>query len=95
MPMQATILKIAMPLLMDTILTEYADQAFETARLRRNRVHTTPDLVSAEMLVELEASGDAMRFVDGEGRVAWKATPRLCDHLKDLERDAQDDLEDV
>jgi hypothetical protein len=47
------------------------------------------------MLVELEAAGDAMRFVDADGRIAWKATPRLCDHLRDLERDAQDDLEDV
>jgi hypothetical protein len=92
--MQATILKIAMPILMDTILTEYANQAFEASRLRRNGVNTTPDLVSAEMLVDLEASGDAMRFVDADGRIAWKATPRLCDHLRDLERDAQDELED-
>ena len=93
--MQVTILKIAMQILMDKILSEYADQAFEASRLRRNGVQTTRDLVSAEMLAELEATGDAMRFVDGEGQVAWKATPRLCDHLKDLERDAQDDLEDV
>ena len=52
-----------MPILMDKILTEYADQAFETARLRRNGVYTTRDLVSAEMLVELEASWrcDAVR----------------------------------
>jgi hypothetical protein len=34
-----------------------------------------------------------MRYVDGGGRIAWKATPRLCDHLRDLERDAQDDLD--
>jgi hypothetical protein len=80
---------------MDEILTELSDQAFEASRLRRIGVHTTPDQVSAEMLVELEAAGDAMRFVDADGRIAWKATPRLCDHLRDLERDAQDDLEDV
>ena len=64
-----------MPILMDKILREYADQAFETARLRRNGVHTARDLVSAEMLAELEAAGDAMRFVNAEGRIAWKATP--------------------
>jgi NADH-quinone oxidoreductase subunit B len=44
---------------------------------------------------EAEASGDAMRFVDTDGRIAWKATPNLCQHLKDLELDADDDLEDV
>ena len=39
--------KVTLPFLMDKILTEYADQAFETARLRRNAVHTTRDWVSA------------------------------------------------
>ena len=49
---------------MDKILAEYADQAYETARLRRNGVLTTRDLVSAEMLAELEAAGEAMRYVN-------------------------------
>jgi hypothetical protein len=83
------------PILMDQTLAEYADQAYEAARLRRNGVHTTRDLVSAEMLGELEATGEAMRFVNGNGRIAWKATPNLCRYLIDLQLDAQDDLEDV
>ena len=58
-------------------------------------VHTARDLVSAETLIELEAAGDAMRFVDAHGRIAWKATPSLRQYLKDLELDAEDDLEDV
>ena len=66
-----------MPILMDKILSEYADQAYETARLGRNGVHTTRNRVSAEMLIELEATGDAMRYVNPRGRIAWKATP-LC-----------------
>jgi hypothetical protein len=37
---------------------------FETARLRRNGVRTTCDRVFAEMLGELEGSGEAMRFVE-------------------------------
>ena len=73
-----------MPFLMDKILTEYADQAFETTRLRRNGVQTTRDLVSAETLIELEAAGDAMRFVDTNGQIAWKATPSLRDYLRTL-----------
>ena len=83
-----------MPILMDKILTEYADQAYETARPRRNGVQTTRDQVSAETLAELEATGDAMRFVDANGQIAWKATPQLRDYLMDLQLDAEADLED-
>ena len=49
---------------MDKILTECADQAYEITRLGRNGVHTRRDLVSAEMLAALEATGDAMRYVN-------------------------------
>jgi hypothetical protein len=45
---------------MDKTLAEYADQAYETARLGRNGVQTDRELVSAEMLAELEATGEAM-----------------------------------
>ena len=64
-----------MPILMDKILQEEADRACEIARLRRNGVHTARDRVSARMLAELEAAGDAMRYVDAEGWIAWKANP--------------------
>jgi hypothetical protein len=56
-----------MPFLMDNTLLEYADQTFETTRLGRNRVHKSRDLVFAEMLAELEANCDAMRFLDSKG----------------------------
>ena len=84
-----------MPILMDKILQEVADQAYEAARLGRNGLHVAYDRVSAETLADLEASGDAMRFVDANGRIAWKATPNLCQFLKDVELDAQDDLADI
>ena len=83
-----------MPIPMDGILQEVADQAYETARLGRSRVHHDRDRVSAGMLIELEAAGDAMRFVDGSGGIAWKATPKLRDYLMDLELDAGADFED-
>ena len=83
-----------MKIRMDKILREIADQAYYAARLRRNGAHTTRDRVFAEVLAELEGNGDAMRFVNAEGRVAWKATPRLRDYLKDLELEAEEDLED-
>jgi hypothetical protein len=45
--------------LMDKIFADYVDQAFETTRLRRNCVRTCRDWLSAEILAELEATGDA------------------------------------
>ena len=83
-----------MPFLMDKILREYADQAYETARLGRNGVRTPRDRVSAEMLIELEAAGEAMRYVNPRGQIAWKATPQLRNYLVDLQLDAEADLED-
>jgi hypothetical protein len=49
----------------------------------------------AKILREYEACGDAMRYVDARGRVAWKATPRMLSRLADAERDARDDVADV
>jgi hypothetical protein len=86
--------RTVMPILVDEILQEVADQAFEVARLRRNGVPLSRERVSAEMLLELEVTGDAMRFVDAKGRIAWKATPQLRDYLMDLQRDAEADLEE-
>jgi hypothetical protein len=83
-----------MQILMDKILQEITDQAYEAARLGRNGAHTARDRVSAATLAELEASGDAMRHINSHGRVAWKATPRLRDYLMDLQVDAKADLED-
>ena len=84
-----------MPILMDQILAEYADQAYEAARLRRNSVHTARDRVSARMLAQLEAVGDAMRYLNSDGQIAWKAMPRLRNYLMDHQLDAETDLEEV
>jgi hypothetical protein len=84
-----------MPILMDKILREEADRACEIARLKRNGVHTARDRVSARMLAELEAARDAMRYVDAEGWIAWKANPQVRDYLLDLQIDAEADLEDI
>jgi hypothetical protein len=84
-----------MKIRMNKILMGHSDQAFEAAGLRRNSVHATQDTVLAETLAELEATGDAMRFVDGKGQIAWKATPRLRNYLMDLQLDAQEDLDQV
>ena len=87
-------LKTTMPKLMDKILTDYADQAYEAIRLGRNGVHPARDQALNQVLAELEATGYAMRYVNSHGRIAWKATPQLRNFLVDLQLDAEADLAD-
>jgi hypothetical protein len=46
-----------------------------------------------EVLLEFEQAGNAMRYLDSEGQVAWKASPRMLARLADAEREAIDDAE--
>jgi hypothetical protein len=48
----------------------------------------------AQILRSFEEAGDAMRYLNAEGRVAWKASPRMLARLADAEREAEDDLAD-
>ena len=82
-----------MTIQMDEILQEIVDQAYGAACLGRNGDLPDPDLVSADVLAELELAGDAMRYVDSEGRIAWRATRGLADYLMDLQRDVEAEFE--
>jgi hypothetical protein len=79
---------------MDKILEEIVEQAYEEARLGRIGGFPDRDLVFSDILADLESDGDAMRFIDAEGRVRWRATPNLRDYLNDLKLDAEADLAD-
>jgi hypothetical protein len=79
---------------MDKIVRELVEEAWEWARIGRDRDFMDRERVFAEALIELESEGNAMRFVDRKGRIAWKATPDLRDYLNDLKLDAEADLED-
>jgi hypothetical protein len=83
-----------MTILMDKILQDLVEEAYEEARLRRLGGFPDRDVVFAEALADLESDGDAMRYVNSKGRIAWKATPDLRDYLNDLKLDAEADLED-
>ena len=79
---------------MDKTLREIVEQAYEDARLGRNGRKPDPELVLSETLADLESNGSAMRYLDNKGRVAWKATPGLRDHIMNLELEAKTDLDD-
>jgi hypothetical protein len=81
-----------MKLLMDKTLRFWVDAAFEHIK-REHRELTKRQLV-AQILRKYEQRGDAMRFLNNQGKITWKASPRFLCMLADAERDARDDLAD-
>jgi hypothetical protein len=48
----------------------------------------------AQILGKFEEAGDAMRYVNKKGEIAWKATPGMLSRLADAEQEAIDDMDD-
>ena len=77
---------------MDKTLQFWVDVACEyiksgNAKLSRRQL-------VAQILREYETRGDAMRCLDKDGKITWKASPRFLSMLSDAECDARDDLAD-
>jgi hypothetical protein len=82
----------AMKLHMDKTLRFWVDCEYEHRKFEAaNRPKA--ELI-AEILREYERSGDAMRYLDAKGRIAWKASPWMLSRLADAEREVEDDMED-
>ena len=77
---------------MDKTLRFWADVARE--HIKRHHPNLTKRQLVAQILREYERRGDAMRCLNREGKIAWKASPRFLGMLADAERDARDDLDD-
>jgi hypothetical protein len=78
---------------MDKIIRELVEESWDWARLGRDREFGGRDEVFRDALIALESEGDAMRYLDSKGQIAWKATPELRGYLLDLKRDAEADFE--
>ena len=81
-----------MKLHIDQTLRFWVDVAYEEIKL--NHSDLTKRQLVAQILRQYERRGDSMRYLDANGKIAWKASPRFLTMLADAERDAQDDLED-
>ena len=43
----------------------------------------------------LTNQGDAMRYLNAKGQIAWKASPWLISRLADAEREVRQDMEEL
>jgi hypothetical protein len=73
---------------MDKTLNFWVDAAFE--HLKRDFPNLTKRQLVAQILQEYERRGDAMRCLDEDGKITWKASPRFLNMLADAERDARE-----
>jgi hypothetical protein len=65
----------------------------EYDRKQDERDNWTKSQLLSEILREFEEAGDAMRYLNSNSQIAWKATPRMLTRLADAEQEARDDAE--
>jgi hypothetical protein len=75
---------------MDKMLRFWVDVA--VGHIKSDHINLTKRQLVAQILREYEIRGDAMRYLNEDGKIAWKASPRFLMMLADAERDARDDL---
>jgi hypothetical protein len=78
---------------MDATLRFWVDCSYEDRRYV-NTKRTRTQLI-AEILREYERFGDAMRYLDAKGQLAWKASSSMLQRLADAEREVENDMEDL
>jgi hypothetical protein len=65
----------------------WVDVAYENVKSDHPKL--TKRRLIAQILHQYQDRGDAKRYLDVEGKIAWKASPRFLTKLADAERDAQ------
>jgi hypothetical protein len=81
-----------MKLRMDRTLRFWVDVAYD--EIKSDHHNVTKQQLLAQILRQYEERGHAMRCLDKQGKIAWKASPLFLTKLADAERDAKDDLKD-
>jgi hypothetical protein len=77
---------------MTKILQFWVDVEYE--RIKNNGPDRSRTELVAQILWKFEEAGEAMRYLNTKGKIAWKATPGLLSRLADAEQEAIDDMED-
>jgi hypothetical protein len=77
---------------MTKILRFWVDVEYE--RIKNHCPGRSRTELIAQILRKFEEAGDAMRYLNTKGEIAWKATPGMLSRLADAEQEARDDLAD-
>jgi hypothetical protein len=75
---------------MTKVLRFWVDVEYE--RIRNHASKGTRTELIPQILREFEEAGDAMRYLNTKGEIAWRATPGMLTRLADAEQEARDDL---
>jgi hypothetical protein len=81
-----------MKIRLDKTLRFWVDVAYD--HIKSDHINLTKRQLVGQILRQYERRGGAMRCLDNQGKIAWKASPRFLTMLADAEREAQDDLDD-
>ena len=77
---------------MDKTLRFWVDVAYEERKWEAG--NRPKHQLIAQILREFERRGDAMRYLNANGKIAWKPSPSMLMHLADAEAEAEADLAD-
>jgi hypothetical protein len=81
-----------MKLRMTKVLRVWVDVEYE--RIKNHASCRPRTELIPQILRKFEEAGDAMRYVNTKGEIAWKATPGMLSRLADAEQEAIDDMDD-
>jgi hypothetical protein len=74
---------------MTKVLRFWVDVEYE--RIKNDRPGATRTELLPRILRKFEEAGDAMRYLNANGKIGWKATPGMLARLADAEQEARDD----
>src|ERR1700737_337613 len=77
---------------MDKTLRFWIDVAYE--HIKSHHYKLTKRQLVAQILLKYAQRGDALRRLNKQGKIVWKASQRFLSMFADAERDARDDLAD-
>ena len=63
----------------------------EYERIKNHRPSRPRTELIARILWKFEEAGDAMRYLNTKGEIAWKASPGMLSRLAEAEQEARDD----
>jgi hypothetical protein len=65
----------------------------EHQHIKNENTGSTKAELIAKILRDFEEAGDAMRYLNSGGKIAWKPTLAMLTRLADAEREVIDDME--